>query len=491
MEVRVLSPALARRVGAGSSERRDEAADAAEDPCWHNGRAVRTSVEELPDSRVRLEVEVPEADVKHALEHAASDLAGSARVPGFRRGRVPLPVLVARVGREALWQEAVRSNIDRWFWTAAASSGIQPVASPEVEFAEPPRDEGPFRFTATVPVMPKPELADWTALEVAAGEPDVPQELVERELELLRTTAAELVPVEDRPVREGDTVVLDIVGEETGEQRDYVADVGEGRLIEPIERVLPGMSAGETRTVEVPLEEGRATEVEVTVKEIKEKLLPPLDDELARTTSEFDTLAELRADVEERLREELAGELEAKFREDAVDALVAASSVDVADAVVDRRRSELAIALVRSLERRGIAFETYLSMSGTSEEEILGRLREEAERAVKREVVLDAVADKLGIEVSDQEVEALIREQATAAGESPDETIADLRERGGFAKLRGDLRLKKALDEVAARVQRIPVDLARAREKLWTPEKEKGGSGMKIWTPGSEEAGTR
>ena len=452
---------------------------------------MKTSVEELPENRVRLEVEVPEADVMHALEHAASDLAGSLRVPGFRKGKVPTRVVAARVGREALWEEALRSHLDSWFWSAAATSGIRPVANPEVDFDAIPDDGGPFRFTATVAVMPKPEVADWIGLEVPAAEPEVPQEIVDAELEELRATVAELVPVESRPVREGDTVVLDLVGDETGTQRDYVAEVGEGRLIEPLERALLGMTAGETKTVELPVDEARTTEVSVTVKDVKEKVLPELDDDLARATSEFETLAELRADIEERLRDQLAGELEAKFREDAIDTLVEASRVDVPDALVDRRAAELWAGIARSLERRGITVETYLTMTGQSQEQIVARMREEAARALKRELVLEAVADKLAVDVSDEEAEALLREQAQAAGESPDDTVALMRERGGFERLRDDLRLKKALDEIVAGVNRIPVDLARAREKLWTPEKEKGGSGMKIWTPGSEEARTR
>jgi trigger factor len=450
--------------------------------------SVRTKVEELPESRVRLEVEVPEEDVKHALEHAASDLAGSLRIPGFRKGKVPFRVVAARVGRDALWQEAVRSHLDGWFWTAAASSGIRPVENPQVDLEEeaPPEGDG-FRFTATVSVVPKPEVPDWTGLEVGAPEPDVPAELVEQELERVRETVAELAPVGDRPAQLGDTVVVDIVGEEAGVQRDYVVEVGAGRLLDEIDAALVGMSAGATRAVEFELADERKASVDVTLKEIKEKVLPPLDDDLARAASEFETLAELRADLEERLREQLAADLEMKFREDAVDALVGAASIGPIEPLVERRTAELAAGLVRSLERRGIELEMFLTMTGQTQEQVLGRLREEAEQSLKRELVLDAVATKLGLEVTDEEVEELVREQAEEAGEEPAQVSSALRESGGYEQLRGDLRLKKALDEVVAGVRRIPLELARAREKLWTPEKEKGGGEMKIWTPGSEE----
>jgi trigger factor len=452
------------------------------------GLKVKTKVEELPESRVRLEVEVPEADVRHAFEHAASDLADSLRIPGFRKGKAPAQIVAARVGREAVWQEALRSHLDGWFWNAAETSGIRPVASPEVEVQDLPAEGDPFRFTATVAVLPKPEVADWTKLEVPAVEPEIPVDLVDLELERIRETVAELAPVDGRPVQPGDTVLLDIEGDGVPAQLDYVAEVGAGRLIDEIEGALVGMAAGETKTVEIPLEEDRTSSVQVAVKEVKEKVLPPLDDDLARAASEFETLAELRGDIETRLHAQLAGELDIQFRETAVDRLVAASNVETVEPLVERRTAELWVALVRSLAQRGISAETYLTMTGQSQQEVIARLQEEADRSLKRELVLDAVADKLEIQVGDEEIEELVRDEADKMGEDPDEISQRLRQSGNLEKIRADVRLRKALDQVVAGVQRIPVELAKAREKLWTPEKEKGTPGVKIWTPGSKEA---
>jgi trigger factor len=448
---------------------------------------VKTKVEELPESKVRLEVEVSEHDIQHALEHAANDLAASVRIPGFRKGKVPMQVLMARVGREALWQEAVGGHIEGWFWHAAADAGIRPVEQPELSY-ELPEEGTEFSFTATVAVAPKPEIADWTTLEVPATEPEVPSELLDLELDRVRETIAELVPVEGRPVQAGDSVIVDLEGEEMGTERDYMVEVGSGRLVEEIEDALVGMSAGQSSTVTFELADDRTASVDVTVKEIKEKVLPPLDDELARAASEFQTLAELRGDVEERLREQITAELEAVFRENAADALVDASTIEGVEPLVEQRTAELVNGLVRTLERRGVSVEVYLTMTGQTQDEVIDRLRAEAERSVKRELVLEAVAEREGVEATDTEVEEIVREQAGAAGEDADEALRNLREHGGFEQLRSDLRLKKALDLIVAGVKRIPVELAAAREKLWTPEKERGGSGMKIWTPGSEEA---
>jgi len=447
---------------------------------------VKTKVEELPESRVRLDVEVPEADLQHAFEHAASDLAASLRLPGFRKGKAPLPVVVARVGREAIWQEALKSHLDSWFWSAAEDSGIRPVANPEVEFDGLPEEDASFKFSATVAVMPKPQVGDWTELEIPSAEPEVPAELVDQELERIRETVAELAPVEGRPVQEGDTVVIDITGENLPAQKDYVVEVGIERLVPELDAALVGMSPGKTKTVQLGSEEQPQT-VELAVKEIKERVLPELDDELAKAASEFDTLEELRAEIEARLREQLDEELTVRFREAAIDALVDASEVETVEPLVERRTAELWVNIARSLERRGISPETYLTMTGQSAEDIIGNLREEADRSLKRELVLDAVASKLELEIADEEIDQLIREQS-AEDDDPEEAKRLLQEGGGYERLRADLRLKKALDEVAAAVKRIPVELAQAREKLWTPEKEKGSKGMNIWTPSSEEA---
>jgi trigger factor len=447
---------------------------------------VKTKVEELPESRVRLDVEVPEEDVAHAFEHAATDMAESLRLPGFRKGKAPVPVVVARVGREAVWQEALRGHLDSWFWSAAETSGIRPVASPEVEFDGLPDDGGSFKFSATVAVMPKPEVADWTALEVPFAEAEVPSEAVDAEVDRLRDTVAALTPVEGRAVREGDTVVLDIVGEGVPPQRDYVTEVGADRLVNEIDDALPGMGRGETKSVDIQGAEGQLP-VDVTVKEIKEKVLPDADDELARSASEFETFEELSAEIESRLLEQLTEELEIRFREAAVDALVNASEVETVEPLVERRTAELWSGIAQSLEMRGISTETYLTMTGQSADEVVARLRAEAEQSLARELVLDAAASKLGVEVPDEEIDELIQSQSEE-GDDIEESKRLLQENGGYERIRADLRLKKALDEIVAGVKRIPVELAAARDKLWTPEKEKEGTKMNIWTPGSEEA---
>jgi trigger factor len=451
-----------------------------------NGR-VQTQVEELPDNKVRLRVEVPGADVHHAVEHAASDLAASVKIPGFRKGKVPMPVLVQRIGRERIMAEAIESHISGWFWNAAARTRVRPVEQPEYDFELPASDRDDWHFTATVAVQAKPELADWTTLQAPRREAEVPEELVQQELDELRSMSAALTPVEGRPVREGDTVVVDLVSPGGESRKDLVLEVGRSAIVEEIEAGLVGMSPGETKEIRFELSDETSQTVSVTVKQIQEKVLPPLDDELARAASEFDTFADLRSDVEERIREQFEAESEAAFRAAAVDALVEASKVDASGPLVEARTRELVGGLQRQLERRGIGIESYLAMTGTSAEELVSRLRSEAEQSVARELVLEAAADQLEIDISDGEVETVIREQAAAVGDDPDEAVAQVRQAGRFDTLREDLRLRAAVDRIAAEVEPISPDLAAAREKLWTPDKEKEPADTKLWTPGSKE----
>ena len=446
---------------------------------------MKATVEELPESKIRMTVEVPSGDVEHAIDHAASDLAGSLRIPGFRKGKVPMPVLLARVGKDRLYQEAVDSHIGGWFRAALRGTNVRPVQPPEYEYELPDSPSDTFQFTATVPVQPKPELPDWSVLEVPRSNPEVPQELVDAELEILRSTVADLAPVEGRPAQEGDVVVVDLVSDDGEAQRDYVAELGAGRLLPEIERGLLGMDQGAEKPISYRLPDGSEAGVTARMNEIKERVLPPLDDELAQAATEFDTLGELTDEIRDRLGAQLEQEIDSQFRTAAVDALVTATDPEIADGLVESRAVELWNALVRSLERRGISAEAYLQLSGRSPQEIQADIESEARQSLAREIVLEAAADDLGVEVSDDEIDELIREQAE--DENPDELIQQVRDAGRYEALRADLRLRKALDRIAGEVKTIPVELARAREELWTPEKEKPETATKLWTPGSKE----
>ncbi len=446
---------------------------------------VKTDVEEVAENTVRLTVQVPSADVHHAVEHAASDLAGAAKIPGFRKGKVPMPVLVQRLGKERILQEAIDSHIGGWFWNAAARQRLRPVAQPQYDFELPSSEDEDWEFQATVAVQEKPKLADWKTLEVPYREPEPPAELVEQELHVLQETVAELAPVDGRAVQAGDAAIVDLVADGGDRREDYVIELGRGTVVDEVEAGLVGLSTGDSKSIEFELADGNTQTLTVTLKEIYERVLPPLDDDLARAATEFDTLAELREDIESRLRDQIAAELDSAFRAEAVDSLAQASGVDARGPIVEARARELLTGLISQVERRGIDFDTYLAMTGTNANDLVARLYGEASRSVARELVLEALADDLGISVADETVEALVREQAEAAGEDADALLDALRAGGRFEQLRDDLRLREAADRLAQEVQRVEPEVAAAREAIWTPDKEKPETEKKLWTPGS------
>ena len=451
---------------------------------------MSAQVEELSENRVRLTVDVSAHELEHAVEHATNDLSESVKIPGFRKGKVPTPVLVSKIGKDRIWVEAVESHISGWFWSAAARTRLRPISPPEYDFELPTTDKEAWSFSATIEVQPTPEIVDWTTLEVPRAEAEIPEELVDQELEALRQTVAELVPADDRPARDGDTLVVDLLSPSGESQSDTVVELGSGRLVEEIEAALVGASVGETKEVSYDLADDSAGAVTIVVKHVNEKVLPEIDDELARSASEFDSLADLRANIEGRIRVAIDAEIDAAFRAAAVDALVTASNVKAAGPLVETRARELLDGFVRSLDRRGIATETYFQVTGQSPDVLVAQMHAEAAQSVARELALEAVADKAGIEISDDDVKALIREQAEEAGDDPEQVIEDLWTHGHQESLREDLRLREALDRLVADVKPISMELAEARDKLWTPDKpdkENTEPEKKLWTPGSKE----
>ncbi len=448
---------------------------------------MSTQLQELGENRVRLTVEVSPDQVKHAVEHALSDLAESVKIPGFRSGKIPQQVLVSRLGKDRIYREAVDSHIGGWFWSAASRNRVRPVAEPEYEFELPGTADDGWSFAATVEVQALPEIGDWTQLQVPRVEADVPPEAVEAELEALQESVAELVPANGRSARAGDTLVVDLVDPQGEAQRDTVVELGAGRLTGELEAALIGASAGETKDVSFERGDGTSDTVEVTVREVQEKILPPLDDELARAASEFNTLDELRQSIEATLRAQLDGEIDAAYRVAAVDALVEESKVQPAPPLVSSRAADLLTGFVRSLERRGVSLETYIAASGANPQEIQRQFVLEAAVSIARELALEALAERAGIEVSDDEVRAYLREEAGQAGEDPDALVEDVWEHGQQESIREDLRLRAALDRLARDVTPIAPDLAEARDKLWTPDKEKPSGETKLWIPGSKE----
>jgi trigger factor len=469
---------------------------------------MKTTVTELPESRVRVEAEVPPEEVQKRLNQTAQSLGSELRIPGFRKGKVPPPVVIRRIGREAVLDEAIRSSLPRWYVAAIENAGIAPVGDPKLDIGEPPPEGQPLTFSIEIGVRPKARLGTYKGVEVGRREPQVDDAAIDTEVEALRERLARLETV-DEPAENGDFVVIDYRGSvegeggdrdffEGGEGRDQLVELGSGRLIPGFEEQLTGARAGEDRTIEVafppdyPAESlaGRDAVFEVTVKEVKRKQLPELDDDFAVEAAGFDSLAELRDDVGKRLEDAERRQIEAAFREAALDAAVAEATVEVPDQLVEARARELFDQTMHSLGHRGISKDAYLRIAQKTEDELIEEAKPDAAQALRREAVLTAIVEAEGIEVSDDEVLEALQADAERSGVKPKKLLDRLRSDGRLDAVREDLGARKAVDLVAEHAKPISIEQAKARDKLWTPEKEarEGGSGSpsgRLWTPGS------
>lgn len=460
---------------------------------------MEPTVSELPDSRVRVEVEVPAADVERAVNRAARGLAREMRMPGFRKGKAPPSLVIQRVGFAAVLEEAIREALPEWYERTLLATAIAPVGDPAIEMVSTPEAEGePLSFKFEIGVRPKAKLGEYKGLEVGRAEPEAPAEMVEREVERIREGFARLEPVE-RAAAEGDALLIDFEGLldgsafQGGTASDYLLELGGGQLIEGFEEQLAGASAGESREVEVSFpEDYRAEELagkdavfKVEVKEVREKILPDLDDEFAAEASEFDTLEELRADIAERLAEALGERAEQDFRVAAVEAAAGQATVDLPEELAMARAEERWERVERQLAGRGMSPDAYLQMQGKSREEVIAESKEDAEAELRREAVLAAIVEAEGIEASDEELVEALAHTAEHERTTPEKLLERLRENGRDAMVAEDIRIRKAIDLVAESAKPIPLEQAEAREKIWTPEKEREEAGS-LWTPGSD-----
>jgi len=460
---------------------------------------VSATVTELPESRVRVEAEVPAAEVEKRVSQAAKALGRNLRVPGFRAGKVPPPVIIQRVGREAVLDEAVRESIATWYSAAIDAANVVTIGEPALNLQDLPGEGEPLRFSIEIGVRPIAQLGDYKGLEVGRREPEVDAELVTAELDALRERSAKVETVE-RPAAKGDFVVMDFLGTLEGvpfgggEGRDQMVELGSGRLVPGFEDQLEGASAGEERTVTIAFPDdygaedlaGREAVFAVTVKEIKAKDLPELDDDLAAEAG-FDTLAELESDVRERISAAMAGEIDAEFREAALDSAVALATVDLPDALTEARARELWEQMSHSLAHQGIPKETYLQITGKTEDEVIAEGKETAERDLRREAVLAAVVDAEGIEPSDEDMLESLERAAGSEQISPKKLLERLRSNGREDALKAELAQRQAVELIADAATPISVEQAQARDKLWTPGAEPAEAAAKggLWTPGS------
>jgi trigger factor len=462
---------------------------------------METTVKELPDSRVRVDVDVDPKDVEGSIKETARQLGQDMKMPGFRKGKVPPEMVIQRLGRETVLSQALESSLGSWYERAMLASGINPVGDPKLDLSDLPEEGKPLKFSIEVAVRPGAELGEYKGLEVGRDQPEVPQEAVEGELKRLQEGFARLNPV-DREAKEGDVVLIDYEGKigdepfEGGTAKDYLLELGEGRVLPELEQALIGAKPGDERTAEVPFPDdypaeevaGKTAEFGVKVAEVREKELPDLDDDFAAEASEFETLDELRDHISGQIEQILDNQIAERFREAAIDAAVANAKVELPDPVVQARSAEMWRRVERQLQQQGMDPESYLQMQGKTRDEMIEQARPEAEQALKREAVLEAIAKAEGIEITEDDMLEALQIPPGHEDHHHDEppvALQKIRESGREELLKDDLRMRRALELVAENANPIPMEQAQAREEIWTPESEQEEKG-ELWTPGSD-----
>jgi len=420
---------------------------------------LTTTVTELPESRVRVEAEVAPAEVERRMQQAARKLGNQLKIPGFRKGKVPPPVVIRRLGREYVLDEALRDSLGSWYVDAIDASGIAPVGEPDINVGDLPESGSPLAFSIEIGVRPVARLGAYDGVEVQRREPAADEKAIDEEIERLRDRLATLETV-DRPAEVGDHVVMDYLGKLDGEPfpggegRDQLLELGSGRLIPGFEEQLVGARAGDARLVEVNFPDdygaeelaGKPATFEVTVSEVKTKRLPELDDDFASDAAGFDTLDELREDIATRLREHEQHNIEHEFERDVLDAVAAGSEIEVPHQLVHARAHEMVEETMSSLARQGISKEMYLQISGQSEEEMAHGAEEEAEKTLRREAVIAAVVEAEEIEPSGQDVLEALQPTAEREKTTPEKLLRRLEENGRLGRLRVELANRKAVE---------------------------------------------
>ncbi len=421
---------------------------------------VSTSVTELPESRVRVQAEVAPDEIEKRVEQSARTLGRELRVPGFRKGKVPPPVVIQRVGREAVLDEAVRDNLTTWYSAAIDDARIAPVGDPQLDVGGLPGTGEPLTFSIEIGVRPKAQLGAYKNLQVPREELEVSDEAIAAEVEILRDRGGRLETVA-RPAGNGDFVVMDFVGSvdgvpfQGGEGRDQMVELGSGRLVGSFEEQLEGASGGDELAVAITFPQDYGAEelagadatFAVTVKEVKAKQLPDLDEEFA-VEQGFDTLDELREDVRERFAAAEAARIESRFREAALDAAVEAATVELPEALVEARAKELWGRMIDSLSTQGIHRAKYLEIAGKTEEEIIEETKPDAGRQLRREAVLAAVVEAEAIDPSEEELLQALAPDAERTETAAEKLLEAIRSSGRVDALIEDVAHGAAIDRI-------------------------------------------
>ncbi len=456
---------------------------------------VKSTIETLEDNRVKVSVEVDESEFDTAVDAAFKRIAREVRMPGFRPGKAPRRILEAQLGHQVGREEALREALPDYYARAVVEHDIDVIASPEIKITS-GEESGPVVFDALVQIRPVVNAAGYDGLRVEIPKPVPSDEDIDEQVDAMRAQFAELEPVE-RPAADGDHVTIDISGSHEGEEvpglttTDYDYEVGSGAVVAEIDDNLRGASAGDEVEFDAahpdPDEEG-ALHFSVAVKEVKEAVLPDLDDEWASKASEFDTVEELRADLVKRLTAMKISQARMAVQQNTGEALAGLVDAEIPDALIDSEINARIQEFVNRLQQQGADVTQYLESIGMTGESLAEQFREPAEQAVRVDLALRYVAEAESLVPDDAAVSEAISEMATEAGQDATELEQKLAEFGQLSALRADLGKQKALEWLTENVELVDGDGAIIeRSALEFPTTDPDGDSVTVSSEDSTE----
>jgi trigger factor len=441
---------------------------------------MKSTVEPLEGNKVKLSVEVDASEFEPAVDAAFKKIAREVRLPGFRPGKAPRKVLEARLGPLAGREQALHDSLPEYYSAAVIEHDVDVIAAPEIDITG-GQDAGDVAFDAVVEVRPSIEVPGYGELSVTLERPGVDEEALDAQIDRMRDLDSTLEVVQ-RPAREGDTVTIDIAGTLDGDAQagltadDYSYTVGSGAITPEVDEQLVGADAGTTLSFAATHpdpDEERKLQFELTLKDVKEKVLPELTDEWASEASEFDTVAELRASLADRMERVRKAQAQMALREKVGEALAGLVADEVPEPMVGQEMQERLQDLAMRLQAQGMQLDQYLAMTGADPETFSQELRDTATQAVKVDLALRAVADAESIECTEDDLRDDLDGVAERVGEDVDEVRQRLERAGQMSAVRSDIRKRKALEWLLERVEVLdPEGATIDRSELELPSDE-------------------
>lgn len=426
---------------------------------------MKSEVSTLESNKVKVSVEVDEAEIDAHIDEAFRKIAKEVRLPGFRPGKAPRKVLEARIGKDYARGEALREALPEYYRRAIIEHEVDVIAPPELDITD-GEDDGPVAFEAVVEVRPTVTVAGYNGLQIELPAPGVSDDDVESQLEGLRRQFAERVDV-DRPAADGDYVTMDIATTHDGEPVEgmtadgYTYELGAGFVVDEMDDALRGVEVGATVDFEAehpdPDEEGMLT-FEIEVTGIQENQLPEVDDDFATEATEFQTAAELLDDTRARLDAMKRSQAQQLMAERTGEALAELVTDDIPEALVDDQVQQQIQDMAMRLAQQGMQFEQFMQMTGQDPDSLRDSLKEPAERAARVDLALRAVATAEALEISDDEIQAEIDESAAAMGQDGAQLRAAFEDAGQLSSLRADMLKRKAMDMLLETVSIVDPD---------------------------------